>query len=260
MAMLSPDLKVFSKFKFEIQPVGIKYFLNRPQGIKRLETNMAFCEMLRKAQTSASPFYIDKDNEDCFGKIALGMAEAPAFAESGQLGVKYEIFQDARANSRLYQHISKFEKGLVNYVAFSRLSKLNFDPDLLVLTATPSQAEIVLRAMSYSTGEIWAPMTTGVLGCSWLLVYPYKSGKVNYTITGMAFGMKAKRIFPEGMVLISIPFNWIPVIVKNLEEMKWVLPAYTDGVEKFKEREKKIVEDLTRECQEDQKSQPAHSK
>ena len=184
----------------------------------------------------------------------MGMTDAPPFAESGQLGVKYEIFQDARANSRLYQHISKFEKGLVNYVAFSSLSQLTFDPDILVLTATPGQAEIVLRAMSYSTGEIWAPMTTGVLGCSWLLVYPYKTGKVNYTITGLAFGMKAKQIFPEGKVLISIPFNWIPVIARNLAEMKWVLPSYTDGCEKFKEREKRIVAELTRECQEDQKS------
>jgi uncharacterized protein (DUF169 family) len=250
MRALTQDLKVFSKFKFAIQPVGIKFLLNKPQNIERLATNMAFCEMLRKAQKRAAPFYIDKDNEDCFGKIALGMGDAAPFVESGQLGVKYEIFQDARANSRLYQHISKFEKGLVNYVVFSRLSKLTFDPDILVLTATPSQAEIVLRAMSYSTGEIWTPMTTGVLGCSWLFVYPYKTGKVNYTITGLAFGMKAKQIFPEGLILISIPFNWIPIITQNLKEMKWVLPSYTDGREKFKEREKKIVEDLTREYQE----------
>ena len=110
MTDVNQDLKIFSQFKFGIQPVGIKYFLNKPQGIKRLEASMAFCEMLRKAQTSASPFYIDKDNEDCFGKIALGMAEAPAFAESGQLGVKYEIFQDARANKPFipaYQQIRK---------------------------------------------------------------------------------------------------------------------------------------------------------
>jgi uncharacterized protein (DUF169 family) len=84
----------------------------------------------------------------------------------------------------------------------------------------------VLRAMSYSTGEIWEPKATGVVGCSWLYVYPYQSGKVNYMITGMAYGLIARKVFPEGKVMVSIPWNWIPTITRNLEEMKWVLPGY----------------------------------
>jgi hypothetical protein len=76
------------------------------------------------------------------------------------------------------------------------------------------------------TGEIWEPKAMGVVGCSWLYVYPYKSGKVNYMITGMAYGMIARQVFPEGKVLVSIPWNWIPVITQNLNEMEWVLPGY----------------------------------
>jgi len=57
--------------------------------------------------------------------------------------------------------------------------------------------------MSYSTGEIWEPKKTGVLGCTWLFIHPYKSGKVNYTATGISFGMKAHQVFPEGYILIS---------------------------------------------------------
>ena len=52
---------------------------------------------------------------------------------------------------------------MVNYVAASSLDKLTFDPDLLILVATPIQTEIVLRAMSYSTGEIRESKMTGVL-------------------------------------------------------------------------------------------------
>jgi hypothetical protein len=103
--------------------------------------------------------------------------------------------------------------------------------------------------MSYSTGELWETRTTPVFGCSWLFVYPYLSGKVNYTITGIAFGMKAKQVFPEGQVLMSIPYNWIPIMTKNLNEMKWVLPSYTDGREKFIEREQRYTEELTRKSQ-----------
>ena len=140
-------------------------------------------------------------------------------------------------------------RGMVNYVAFSSLDKLTFEPDLLILYATPGQAEIVLRAMSYSTGEIWAPKATGVLGCAWLYIYPYKSGKVNYMITGMGFGMKVRKVFSEGRILISIPWDWIPTITTNLKEMKWVPPAYNDSREQYIARFNKIMSEFPQEQQ-----------
>ena len=244
MQPLKQDLSVFHQFHFERAPVGVKYLFTQPEGMPQLDKNISLCEMIKEAQQRETPFYITEENEDCFGDIVLGMRDAPAFAESGQMGVKFEIFQDARANSRLYSDIPMLRKGTVNFVAFANLNNLEFEPDLLIILATPSQAEIVLRAMSYSTGETWAPRTTGVLGCTWLFAYPFLTGKVNYTITGLAFGMKAKQVFPEGLVLLSIPYNWIPIIVQNLKEMKWVPPSYTDGREKFIEREKRIIKEL----------------
>jgi uncharacterized protein (DUF169 family) len=250
MKPLTQDLSIFNKFNFERPPVGVKFLFNKPEGIEQLDKSMAICEMIREAQQRETPFYFTKENEDCFGKIVLGMEDTPSFAESGAIGMKLEIFQEPRANRRLYQYITKLSKGTVNYVAFSSLDKLTFEPDLLILMATPSQAEIVLRAMAYSTGELWEPKGTPVLGCAWLFTYPYQSGKVNYTVTGLAFfGMKAKEVFPEGWILISIPYNWIPIITQNLREMKWVPPSYTDGKEKFKERERRILEELVQESQ-----------
>jgi uncharacterized protein (DUF169 family) len=108
----------------------------------------------------------------------------------------------------------------------------------------PSQAEIVLRAISYSTGEIWEPKLTSVLGCSWLLVYPFETGKINYTMTGLHFGMKARKVYPEGLVQISIPFNWIPTIVQSMKEMKWVPFGYAMGREEWLKAEKKAYNEL----------------
>ena len=171
------------------------------------------------------------------------------FVEGGQIGPKFGIYQEPRANNRIYQYIPKFHEGLVNYVAFSVLDALTFEPDLLILYAAPSEAEIVLRAMSYSTGEMWDPKATPVLGCSWLFIHPYQSGKLNYGITGMTFGMKAKEVYPEGRILISIPYQWIPTITHNLNEMEWVLPSYTDGREKFLQREKRVFDEAEQEAQ-----------
>ena len=75
------------------------------------------------------------------------------------------------------------------------------------------------------------------------------SEKENYTVTGISFGMKAKEVFPEGWMIISIPYNWIPVITRNLNRMKWVLPSYADGREKFIERKQRVLAEVAEESQ-----------
>jgi uncharacterized protein (DUF169 family) len=228
MRPLQTDLSVYDRFDFEKPPVGVKFLYYKPEGVARLDKKLGFCEMLKEAHERDTAFYFDKDNEDCVGKMPLGMMDALPVLESGQFGPELGIYQDARANARIYEHLPVLDKGTVNYVVFSPLKALTFDPDLLVLYARPRQAEIVLRAMSYSTGEIWEPKAMGVVGCSWLYVYPYKSGKVNYMITGMAYGMIARQVFPEGKVLVSIPWNKIPAITQSLNEMEWDFPEYKD--------------------------------
>lgn len=240
MRPLKTDLSVYKKFNFENLPVGVKLLPSRPESIERLGKSIALCEMIKEAQQREWPFYMDRENESCFGKKFLGMGDREIISGSGNLGVEFEVFQEARANWRLYQYQSLIPKGAINYVAFSRYDKLTFDPDLLIIMATISQAEIIMRAMSYSTGEIWSSRLTPVGACSWLFAYPYQSGKVNWTVTGIGFGMKAKQVFPEGWILISIPYDWIHIITQNLKEMKWVLPSYEEGREKFLKREESV--------------------
>lgn len=251
MRPLQTDLSIFGKLNLEKPPVGVKYLFHKPEGIEQLDKSLALCEMLKEAQERGAPFYFTKDNENCFGKSALGMmgGQSPAFAESGQLGVKLEIFQDARANVRLFRQNYGLAQGSVNYVVLAPLDKITFEPDLLILMTNASQAEIVLRSMTYSTGEIYESKTTTALSCSWLYVYPYLTGKVNYFITGLGFGAIGRQAFPPGWVLISIPYNWIPTVAQNLKEMKWTLTAYSLGREKFMQWEKGILEELAREFQ-----------
>ena len=134
-------------------------------------------------------------------------------------------------------------------MVFSPPDKVTFDPDVLILMANANQAEIVLRAMAYSNGELYESKMSMSLSCSWLFVYPFLSGKVNYMITGFGHGTRARGVFPEGWILISIPFNWIPTITRNLQEMEWVLPSYKMGKEKYLEWSRGIKEQLKRESQ-----------
>ncbi len=244
MRPLQTDLSIYKKFNFEKPPVGFKYEFNKPEGIEQLDKSLALCEMIKEGQERGAPFYFTKENEDCFGKAFLGMIESRPTSGNGQIGVDFEIFQEPRANRNIYPQQHQLPFGVVNYVVVAPLDKITFEPDLLLLMATPSQMEIVLRAMSYSTGEIWTSRMTGVGACTWLFIYPYLTGNVNFGITGTSFGMKAKEVFPEGWTLISIPYQWIPTITQNLKEMKWVLPSYAEGREKFLEREKRVTESM----------------
>jgi uncharacterized protein (DUF169 family) len=177
------------------------------------------------------------DNQGCPpGTHVLG-CELPAAVEGGNLGPELRIFKGAYANRRALAAAPAFPKGTVNYVAFAPLDHLSYTPDLLIiLTDTTSQAEIVLRALSYTTGKVLTSKMTNVLGCAWLYAYPYLSGEVNYLTTGLGFGMKAQKVFPEGRQLVSIPYDQLPAIILNLQEMEWVPPSYSGEDPEFDAR------------------------
>jgi uncharacterized protein (DUF169 family) len=248
--MPKTDLSILKKFNFERPPVCVKFLFRKPEGIKQLDKTMALCEMLREAQERDEPFYITKDNENCFGKSILGMTGGgPGLSDGGMLGIKFDIFNEPRANSRLRQFTYNMKPGDINYVVFARFEKTEFEPDLLIIMATPGQAEILLRAMTFSTGEIYESRSTCIGNCSWIYAYPFISGKVNYTVTGLSFGMKGREVFPEGWLLIAIPYQWTPTIIGNLKEMKWVLPSLSLGKEKFAAYEQEIRRKLMQESQ-----------
>jgi len=243
MGSIQQDLSIFNKFDFDRSPVGVKFLPNKPDGIKKLDKILDFCEMLPEAQ-EGNAFYVTKENFTCVGPLILGMIEHEPIFESGQVGPRLEVLRDVRANQRIYHVVPKMHKGAVNYVAFAPLDKLSFEPDVLIVIANPTQAEILLRAHSYSSGRMWSARGTPVIGCAWLYIYPYLSGELNLTFTGGSFGMKARKLFPEGQLLISIPYDLLPDMTKNLKDMKWVPHSYTIGREGHKKKVKGIVEAL----------------
>ncbi|MBN1569864.1 MAG: DUF169 domain-containing protein [Acidobacteria bacterium] len=246
MNSIKKDYSVLDRFSFQWKPVGIKFLLNKPVGIQRLDKSMPICQMFREAQDQ-DPFYAADENFACVERLMLGMMEAEPIFESGQIGEKERIYQEARANRRIYQYIPRLAKGTVRYIAFSAADKLAFKPDVLVITANPAQAEIVLRALSYSTGKPLTTKITPVLMCAWMFFYPYVSGELNYTITGLGYGMRMKKLLPEGLVLISVPFDLIPMLMENLQNMDWILPMTTLGEEERLELSSKIMEEIRQE-------------
>lgn len=226
MTLTEKDFDILNRFGFDIQPVAIKYFFRTPEQIKRIDQKMTLCEMLVKAQ-KGDQFYSSPQDHTCeAGTYVLGQEEVEPQYISGEFGAGLGVFRDNRAASRLYHYIPKIERRVVNYIAFSPIDKLPFDPDVLIILAKIDQAEILLRAMSYKTGQMWSSRYSSAIGCAWLFVYPYLTGEINFISSGLGFGMKRRKLFPEGLMFIAIPFDRLPSMLETLREMPWAPEPY----------------------------------
>lgn len=235
MVPLERDLSVFAKLGLPKPPVGVKFLFKEPKGLPRLDRKLGLCEMVTEAQTGKA-FYAGLEDHECAGPVPLGMVKLEPFYFSGQIGPCLEVFKEARANRRIYEVLPRLGAGTCNYTAFAPLDKLTFNPDVLVLTGRARQMEIVLRSMSWTTGQMYESKGTPVIGCAWTLVYPYLTGKINFSVTGLTFGHIAREVGTEGDVTVSVPWDCLPTMVENLQQMKWVLPAYEDGRDNYSDR------------------------
>ena len=227
---LHPDYSVLEKLELKDVPMGVKFEFFRPEGLPPLDkdAHMSLCEMFRMSQQEHKPFYFSRENDEtCVGKIFLGMEEMAPLAESGQIGERLKVFQEARANQHIYQHITMLQRDSVNYVSFAPVDQMPFEPDVLVISGTSKQAELVLRAAAYSTGMMYESKCTPVMGCTWFLLYPYKTGKINFVVPDLVHGPTGRELYEPGTFLVAIPYQWIPTVLASLDEMTLHLEGHT---------------------------------
>jgi uncharacterized protein (DUF169 family) len=242
MAEARRDFSLFDRFDFEYKPVGVKYTLKKPDDIDPLNKELAICEMFKEAQTS-EPFYATKETTQC-GEHVVGYEKFPPLMYSGQLGPHFAMFRNALANRKVYDYIRILPQDSVKYIIHASYDKMTFDPDLIIFTANARQAEILMRASSFASGDMWSIKGSTCLACAWLYSYPYMAGEVNLSISGLGFSMKARNVLPEGLILISVPANQLPILIDNLNEMEWEPEWFKLGREGFINAVKKLDEDI----------------
>lgn len=225
------DFSILDKFGFETTPVGVKFTIKHPD-LPRITKKMTLCQMIKWA-LDGNVFYAELEDHTCdAGLYVMGMKDVEKPYVNGEYGTGLQVYESPRSASRLYQHVYKIDKGTVNFVSFAPLDKLTFDPDVVLILANTTQAEILLRASSYRSGDMWLSKYTAALGCDWLLVYPYVSGEINYSTTGLGFGMRRRHIFKEGQIFFSVPFDKIQPLLDTLAVMPWIPEPYKeDGLD-----------------------------
>jgi len=211
--------------------VAVKFAIE-PPGVGRLEDKMTLCEMLKHA-LEGEAFYAEPSDHACdAGLYILGQTEIKEKYINGEYGHGLQIFDSPRAGARLYHHLYRVNGITFRHLVFSPVLSADFEPDLLIVFADTTKAEIMLRALSYKTGAMWHSKFTPAIGCSWIFAYPFVSGEVNHAITGLGFGMRRRRLFAEGQHLLCVPFPMMHGWLETLREMPWVPEPYgPDGLE-----------------------------
>ena len=247
------DFRVIDQLGLKLPPIGLYYDLLKPQeGIPQLDKSVkkSLCEIFRYCQETDSPFYFADDNaETCVGKNMVGMSEFPPSALSGQIGERLGVFEKPRSNARLYYSVKRLPCGTVNYVSFIPYRYLKTTPDVLVFVGTHEQMEIVLRAATYSTGMSYTSEQTPVMGCSWFMIYPYMTGKINFVVPAFVHGLHGRELWDPDTVVVGVPYQWVPTVIGNLGEMPIHLSGH-ECKEKYYAEFEGILKDLDGEMAE----------
>ena len=189
-------------------PVAVKFYAVKPENFglkyKHTDKRMSLCQFVSYAQKTHSSFYIDKTNEDCMGRTVLGMVQEP----------------------RLYYNIPFAIRDTINYVIFSPIDQCEFNPDVVVFVGDSDMADIVMRATSYISGDLWESKSSSVLSCAWTYMYTWLSGKVNHCQTGMHHGMGRRKVYPKGLHIVSVPYQKLDEVCLALRQMDWQLISF----------------------------------
>ena len=211
-------------------PVAVKFYAVKPENFglkyKHTDKRMSLCQFVSYAQKTHSSFYIDKTNEDCMGRTVLGMVQEPPLGASGQAGFDFGVFRNQDANSRLYYNIPVAIRDTINYVIFSPIDQCEFNPDVVVFVGDSDMADIVMRATSYISGDLWESKSSSVLSCAWTYMYTWLSGKVNHCQTGMHHGMGRRKVYPKGLHIVAVPYQKLDEVCLALRQMDWQLISF----------------------------------
>lgn len=241
--MISKEYKeLFASLKMPYPAVALRYHVVRPEGVRHYEGDkLAFCQYVSVAQKGGDSFYIDVNDDACYGKVSLGMEAKPPVTASGQAGFDFDLYKSPSRCRRLYQEMPVIERGTVNYVQFSPLEVADYDPDLILCVCDQSSADVLLRATSYISGDFWESKSSPVLSCAWMYAYPVISGKVNHITTGFYHGLKRRGTYPAGLIMIAIPFQKIDEVCLALSEMPRTPIAFRPDEESREELKRRMA-------------------
>ena len=158
-----------------------------------------------------------KEDMWCFSPvIGLGLEKAPKYFLEWYN--RYPVpgsSQTLEAGAKWAQSFPHFELGKYKGIAFAPLSKISFEPDLIILYCEPAQLTEILIAVSGIDGDDIYSRLSGYAACVYSIVLTLQNDEFKVTIP--CTGDRMNAMAQDDELVFSFPVKKIIDLVKGLE-------------------------------------------
>jgi uncharacterized protein (DUF169 family) len=199
----------------------------RPE--KDLGVKVAICQSIGISRRYGWTLAFDGGDLSCpIAKAAFGFAERNAYYTSGALALG--MYASCReAGEKLEAALDKYAPGEVGAIVVGPLSRIDFEPDTVVVYGNSAQAMMLVSACLFEKGGSIRSATTGRGDCTELIIRSARVKEPQFVLPchgDRIFGMTA-----DDEMAFTFPFAMAEQVVKGLEGIhaggvRYPIPVY----------------------------------
>jgi uncharacterized protein (DUF169 family) len=197
---ISKDKDIPEHYRRPTKLVGHR--LNICQGVnmaRRYGWMMGFCQ-----EEMACPLSIP----------IFGFCEDPDFVTRGEI-IHPDFTGTLEAAARTQAAQPKAPVGSIGSILVGPLSRVDFEPDLVLVYGTPAQIIRMVQGALYREGGAIESRFSGRCACSQEFIYPYLSQKCNVIIP--AQGERLFAMTADDELVFSIPKSQVEAVLEGVE-------------------------------------------
>lgn len=203
-------------------PVAIKMVSSESEISKKakrpkrdLGVTMPVCQGIALARRYGWLMAMGKEDMLCpLGALTLGLIPAKDKFLDGSFNIPFWVKnQDTRA--KISQDLSRLEHGKYSDVIMAPLHRADFEPQVIIIYATPAQLSRLIQSSVCETGETVVSSFLGGLACGEEITAPILTDKCQVIVAGG--GDRAIAQAHDSEAAFSVPASKVERIVRGLE-------------------------------------------
>ena len=217
-AEASETLKKY--LKLSGSPVAFRFATKKediPAGMEAFDKTIRHCSMVGLARKEGKIFYSTAEKHECNGGAwSLGLREITESLKIGEFYYKLGKFESSASCKRTIDRVAHLNPGDTYATMYAPLEKTPFDPQVIVIIATPwAMLKLSQSALFRLGGKIHSEFAGIQSVCADACAQTYLTGHVNFSL-----GCDGSRKFSgieDGELVIGIPAELLPEITESLK-------------------------------------------
>ena len=177
--------------------------------------HMALCQAYSLARRNKKTIYIDKDSEWCWcPMVCMGYAASDPGTKAFELLSRFIGIRDPEAANQFFAHFPRFPHGKYKGLVAAPLCFCTFEPDVVLIYATPAQTRMMVGAIKQQTGKLVETAFDVIDSCAYDTVLPIQTGE--YRVTFPDPGEYERALADEDEVILSVPGGRLEELLAGL--------------------------------------------